>query len=40
MDEVRSRLRNVGLKLYDALSQLLMDSIATWTAKKSGKLSA
>ena len=40
MGEVRSKLKSVGLESYDALSPPLMDAIATWTAKKSGKLPA
>lgn len=40
MDEVRSKLRSVGLETYDALSPPLMDAIATWTAKQSGLLPA
>lgn len=40
MDEVRSKLRSAGLETYDALSPPLMDLIATYTAKKSGALSA
>lgn len=38
MDDVRGRLHKLGLETYDALSPALMDAIATWTAKKSGKL--
>lgn len=37
MDEIRSRLRELGLEPYDALSPPLMDAIATHVAKKSGK---
>ncbi|KAK4207953.1 Mss4-like protein [Rhypophila decipiens] len=40
MDEVRGKLKALGLETYDALSPPLMDAIATWTAKKSGKLPA
>ncbi len=40
MDEVRDKLRGLGLEPYDALSPPLMDAIATWTAKKAGKLPA
>lgn len=40
MDEVRSKLRSVGLETYDALSPPLMDAIATWTAQKAGVLPA
>ncbi|KAK3938883.1 Mss4-like protein [Diplogelasinospora grovesii] len=38
MDEVRQKLKGLGLEPYDALSPPLMDAIATWTAKKAGKL--
>ncbi|KAF2220879.1 putative glutathione-dependent formaldehyde-activating enzyme [Elsinoe ampelina] len=38
MEEVRNRFKAVGLEAYDALSPALMDAIATFTAKKSGKL--
>lgn len=40
IDEVRSAFKAKGLETYDALSPPLMDAIATWTAKKSGKLPA
>lgn len=40
MDEVRGRFKELGLETYDSLSPPLMDAIATWTAKKSGKLPA
>lgn len=40
MDEVRKTFKSKGLESYDALSPALMDAIATWTAKKSGKLPA
>ncbi|KAG7294664.1 hypothetical protein NEMBOFW57_004741 [Staphylotrichum longicolle] len=40
MDEVRGKLKSLGLEPYDALSPRLMDAIATWTAKKAGKLPA
>ncbi|KAK3315561.1 Mss4-like protein [Apodospora peruviana] len=40
IDEVRAKLKSVGLETYDALSPPLMDAIATWTAKKAGKLPA
>ena len=33
MDEVRGRLREIGLEPYDALSPALMDYIATWTVQ-------
>jgi S-(hydroxymethyl)glutathione synthase len=39
MDEVRARFKSFGLETYDALSPPLMDAIATWTAKRAGKLS-
>lgn len=38
MDEVRGKCKAVGLETYDALSPPLMDAIATWTAKRAGKL--
>ncbi|MDP0928106.1 S-(hydroxymethyl)glutathione synthase [Paracoccus onubensis] len=40
MDGIRSRLREIGLEPYDALSPPLMDAIATHVAKKSGALPA
>jgi S-(hydroxymethyl)glutathione synthase len=40
MAAVRSRLKELGLEPYDALSPALMDAIATHTAKASGKLAA
>ena len=40
MDAIRSRLRELGLEPYDALSPPLMDAIATHVAKRSGKLAA
>ena len=40
MAAVRSRLKEIGLEPYDALSPALMDAIATHTAKASGKLAA
>ncbi|RMC35559.1 S-(hydroxymethyl)glutathione synthase [Paracoccus alkanivorans] len=40
MDAIRSRLRELGLEPYDALSPPLMDAIATHVAKKSGALPA
>jgi len=36
MDEVRSKLRSVGLEPYDALSPPLMDALATFAAEKAG----
>ncbi|KAK4186495.1 putative glutathione-dependent formaldehyde-activating enzyme [Podospora australis] len=38
MDEVRGKFESLGLETYDSLSPALMDAIATWTAKKNGKL--
>ena len=40
MDDVRARLRDLGLEPYDCLSPPLMDLIATHTAKAAGKLAA
>lgn len=40
MDEVRGKFKSVGLETYDALSPPLMDLIATYSAKASGKLPA
>lgn len=40
MDGIRSRLQELGLEPYDALSPPLMDAIATHVAKKSGALPA
>jgi S-(hydroxymethyl)glutathione synthase len=40
MDEIRGRLRELGLAPYDCLSPPLMDLIATHTAKTSGALRA
>lgn len=40
MDEIRGRLRELGLEPYDALSPALMDIIATHVAKRSGALAA
>lgn len=36
MDEVRGKFQSVGLETYDALSPVLMDLIATFTAQKAG----
>ncbi|KAF2653291.1 S-glutathione synthase [Lophiostoma macrostomum CBS 122681] len=36
--KVREQLKGIGLESYDALSPPLMDAIATFAAKKSGKL--
>ena len=38
MDQVRARLKELGLEPYDALSPALMDAIATHTAKAKGVL--
>lgn len=38
MDEVRSKFKSVGLEPYDALSPPLMDALATFVGKRSGKL--
>ncbi|MDX1527164.1 MAG: S-(hydroxymethyl)glutathione synthase [Gammaproteobacteria bacterium] len=38
MEDVRGRLRQLGLEPYDCLSPPLMDAIATHTAKASGAL--
>lgn len=38
MDEVREKFHSLGLETYDALSPPLMDALATFAAKKSGKL--
>ena len=40
MAEVRGRLKALGLEPYDCLSPVLMDVIATHTAKAAGKLAA
>lgn len=40
IDDVRARFKALGLETYDGLSPPLMDDIATWTAKKNGKLPA
>jgi S-(hydroxymethyl)glutathione synthase len=40
MGEVRSRLKQLGLEPYDALSPPLMDAIATHVAKSKGVLKA
>ncbi|MGB3500928.1 MAG: S-(hydroxymethyl)glutathione synthase [Mesorhizobium sp.] len=40
MKSIRTRLTKAGLEPYDCLSPALMDYIATWTARKSGALSA
>ncbi|KAN0091862.1 glutathione-dependent formaldehyde-activating enzyme [Hyaloscypha variabilis] len=38
MDEIRGKFHSLGLETYDALSPPLMDALATFAAKKSGKL--
>ena len=38
MEDIRNRLRELGLEPYDALSPPLMDAIATHIAKRSGAL--
>jgi S-(hydroxymethyl)glutathione synthase len=38
MDGIRARLKALGLEPYDCLSPVLMDVIATWTARKAGTL--
>lgn len=38
MDDVRGKFKSVGLESYDCLSPTLMDLIASYTAKQSGKL--
>jgi S-(hydroxymethyl)glutathione synthase len=38
IDAVREKFNSVGLQTYDVLSPGLMDAIATFTGKKSGKL--
>ena len=40
MDDVRSRLRSLGLEPYDVLSPPLMDAMATYLGKRSGTLAA
>ena len=40
MDDIRGRLKELGLEPYDALSPPLMDAIATHVAKASGALKA
>ncbi|OQU99878.1 hypothetical protein CLAIMM_05451 [Cladophialophora immunda] len=39
MDDVRKRLRELGLEPYDVLSPPLMDALATFAAEKAGKRS-
>ena len=38
--DIRARLKELGLEPYDCLSPGLMDYIATWVAKSTGKLAA
>ncbi|WP_029003593.1 S-(hydroxymethyl)glutathione synthase [Azorhizobium doebereinerae] len=38
MDDIRARLKGLGLEPYDCLNPPLMDALATWAAKKSGAL--
>lgn len=38
MDDVRSKLRSVGLEPYDALSPALMDALATFANQEASKL--
>lgn len=40
MGDVRGKFKEVGLETYDTLSPPLMDLIATFTAKKAGRLPA
>ncbi|PYH81250.1 putative glutathione-dependent formaldehyde-activating enzyme [Aspergillus uvarum CBS 121591] len=40
MEEVRGRLRGLGLETFDVLAPGLMDAIAAWTAEREGKLKA
>ncbi len=40
MDEVRTRLRELGLEPYDSLNPALMDYIATWTVEHRTKAAA
>ena len=40
MDAIRGRLKELGLEPYDCLSPGLMDYVATWVAKSTGKLAA
>lgn len=40
MEEVRSKLKATGLEPYDCLSPALMDALATFGGKQSGKLKA
>jgi S-(hydroxymethyl)glutathione synthase len=38
MAGVRSKLKDIGLEIYDCLNPTLMDVISTWVAKKAGTL--
>ena len=40
MEEVRSKLKATGLEPYDCLAPALMDALATFGGKQSGKLKA
>jgi len=40
MDGIRARLKELGLEPYDCLAPGLMDYVATWVAKTTGKLAA
>ena len=40
MGAIRGRLKELGLEPYDCLNPGLMDYIATWVAKSTGKLAA
>lgn len=40
MEAIRGRLKELGLEPYDCLSPGLMDYVATWVAKSTGKLAA
>jgi S-(hydroxymethyl)glutathione synthase len=38
MEEIRAKFKSLGLEPYDALSPPLMDALATFVGKRSGKL--
>jgi S-(hydroxymethyl)glutathione synthase len=40
MDDIRAKIRQVGLEPYDCLNPALMDYLATYAAKKSGVLAS
>jgi S-(hydroxymethyl)glutathione synthase len=40
MGAIRARLKELGLEPYDCLAPGLMDYVATWVAKSTGKLAA